>query len=733
MEKNTQNEQLSPYFGKMSMWAYSIGTSIGWGSLVVTCNTYLVQAGVMGTVLGLAVGMLVIFIITQNLQYMICRSQNAGGIYKFAQTVCGYDFGFLAAWFLLLTYISILWANMTSVPLFVRYFMGDIFRFGFHYHIFGYEVYFGEALLSMAAILLTGLLCANLRKSINGVMILSAFAFVAGFIFCTVWALMHHSRGNFSFEPFFLSDSSTITQTARIAVISPWAFIGFENISHFSEEYSFKVKRVRGILYSSVILSTLIYALVTLLSVTAYPPEYGSWIEYIKDMGNLTGFKAVPAFYAINHYLGNIGVAVLMLALFGAILTSLIGNTMALSRLFYSAGRDGAASVRLTKKNKKGNPFTAVYAVVFLSVLIPFIGRTAIGWIVDITNLGAIIIYGITSFAVYKDARQNSIRTEQVTGLAGLILMLSFALTLLLPHLFSFGSMASESYILFDLWAILGLVYFRRLVAKDKERKYGHSFFVWFLLLLFILFASMMWVSEATQKFTGKIMEEIHTYYQSAQSLSDAAAYLAEQSHRIHSINALFTVASFGVFIIFSLIIVGNFRIMKRREDEHFSRLRIAEKRAVTDQLTGIKNRHSYHLKELELNEKIENNEIEPFAVLICDINNLKLINDEKGHFWGDQCIRRSCKIICDVFLNSSVFRIGGDEFAVILEGEDYEKRYELLGILNSRTVCDEDNSDASFAVGISEFIKDNDSSVLDVFTRADKMMYKRKTEMKSN
>lgn len=102
------DERLAPSFSKMSIWAYSIGTAIGWGSLVVTCNTYLAQAGIMGTVLGLILGMLVTFVITHNLQYMICKNQDVGGIYAFPQKACGYDFGFLAAWFLLLTYMSVL-------------------------------------------------------------------------------------------------------------------------------------------------------------------------------------------------------------------------------------------------------------------------------------------------------------------------------------------------------------------------------------------------------------------------------------------------------------------------------------------------------------------------------------------------------------------------------------------------------------------------------------------------
>ena len=200
-----------------------------------------------------------------------------------------------------------------------------------------------------------------------------AVVFVAGFTFCTIFALISHANGSFSFEPLFVPDSNQLMQVTRIAVISPWAFIGFENIAHFSEEYSFKVVKIKKILLISVIMSTVLYILVTLLSVTAYPPEYSSWLEYINDMGNLSGFKAVPAFYAINHYLGSTGVTVLMLALLGAIITSLIGNTMALSRLLYAAGKERSAPSKLAVCRKNGNPAFAVYVIVAVSSLIPFL------------------------------------------------------------------------------------------------------------------------------------------------------------------------------------------------------------------------------------------------------------------------------------------------------------------------------------------------------------------------
>lgn len=732
---DTTHARLAPGFGALSTWAFSIGTSIGWGSLVVTCGTYLAKAGILGTVFGLILGMLVILVVTHNLRFMITQSGDAGGIYTYIRKVCGYDHGFLSAWFLLLTYISILWANITSVPLFARFFLGDIFRFGFHYKIFGYDVYFGEALLSMITISIVGVFCALCRKSVHIVMIISSLAFVAGFAICTILALIYHGQSPFSYDPLFLPDSSSVAQVTTIAVISPWAFIGFENIAHFSEEYTFPVKKIRTILLSSVIMSTALYICVTLLSVTAYPPEYSNWFEYIGDMRNLSGFKAVPAFYAIDHYLGTTGVVILMIALTGAILTSLIGNLMALSRLLFAGGRDGSAPAFLSGINGVGNPSNAVGLVVVISLVIPFLGRTAIGWIVDVTTLGATLIYAFVSYAVFRDAKKKNLSVEKTTGLAGMILMLMFVLMLLLPNLLSFSAMESASYMLFDLWALIGLIYFKGLVTKDKDRRYGRSVLVWVILLLFVLFASMMWVTKETQSMTDETMNNIRTYYSDTagqkRSVDKDTAYLSGQAENLHNANALFTVASFVFFIVSAMIIMGNYRILRKREEETSLQLGIAETRAATDPLTGTKNRHAYSLKELEMNDRIASGELTEFAVVVCDVNNLKLVNDREGHKKGDECIFENCRMICRVFAHSPVYRIGGDEFVVILENSDYDNRNELMVLINEESEELKKKTGTSLAVGISEFCRGEDEGFLEVFTRSDGLMYKRKKEMK--
>lgn len=67
-------------FTTLGIWAFSVGTSIGWGSFIVTCNTYLQISGILGTVFGMLLGMAVILVITWNLQYMIRKAPDAGGI-----------------------------------------------------------------------------------------------------------------------------------------------------------------------------------------------------------------------------------------------------------------------------------------------------------------------------------------------------------------------------------------------------------------------------------------------------------------------------------------------------------------------------------------------------------------------------------------------------------------------------------------------------------------------------
>ena len=134
----------------------------------------------------------------------------------------------------------------------------------------------------------------------------------------------------------------------------------------------------------------------------------------------------------------------------------------------------------------------------------------------------------------------------------------------------------------------------------------------------------------------------------------------------------------------------------------------------------------------MELDEKITNDEITDFAIVICDINGLKNVNDTKGHNAGDEFIKSGCKDICDVFEHSPVFRIGGDEFAVIVKDRDFADRERLMEEFLKIQEQHRRTGLVTIACGISEFDKDKDIRVQDVFERADSLMYHNKKEFKS-
>ncbi len=153
--------------------------------------------------------------------------------------------------------------------------------------------------------------------------------------------------------------------------------------------------------------------------------------------------------------------------------------------------------------------------------------------------------------------------------------------------------------------------------------------------------------------------------------------------------------------------------------------LTAARRMAAVDSLTGVKNKHAYTWWEEKINAQIEKGSQEPFAVTVCDIDNLKTVNDLFGHREGDACIKNACARICNVFSHSPVFRIGGDEFVVILSGEDYYVRKKLMDQINA---VPNDRSKVrigeTISAGMAEYSQDRHTSLQSVFEEADKAMY---------
>lgn len=177
------------------------------------------------------------------------------------------------------------------------------------------------------------------------------------------------------------------------------------------------------------------------------------------------------------------------------------------------------------------------------------------------------------------------------------------------------------------------------------------------------------------------------------------------------------------------IVAVANVDAAKRREIEFRKALGSAMDLANRDALTGVKSKHAYVQTEMETDAMIGANICPPFAVVVCDVNGLKHVNDTLGHSAGDAYIRSACSIICGIFLHSPVFRIGGDEFVILLRDADYENRDSLMRSLILRQEANRRKGLVTVACGISCYDSTKDMRMQDVFERADDAMYKNKKQ----
>lgn len=179
------------------------------------------------------------------------------------------------------------------------------------------------------------------------------------------------------------------------------------------------------------------------------------------------------------------------------------------------------------------------------------------------------------------------------------------------------------------------------------------------------------------------------------------------------------------------LLAERNAEIMKQHAT-HMTEL------ANQDSLTGIRNKTAYDRTIRKMEYELDMGNLINFGIAMIDLNNLKVINDTYGHEEGNYAIKKLCEIVCSVFSHSPVFRIGGDEFVVILKGSDYAIVYSLIANFKHELFMLEKDENlkpwekVSAAIGFADYDNKIDANVVSVFKRADQKMYENKKEMKS-
>ncbi len=261
-------------------------------------------------------------------------------------------------------------------------------------------------------------------------------------------------------------------------------------------------------------------------------------------------------------------------------------------------------------------------------------------------------------------------------------------------------------------------------------------------LLLFLLLAAVVMTVIAVIVINKIIIKPI-------KKLSDSAyAYYSDESSIIREKFSSLHVQSHDEI----RTLTDSMKKMENELNEHIAKLYSANNElllskdetlrmrelATKDALTGIRNKTAYDYELTKLDAKIESGDAK-FGIAMIDLNFLKQTNDHLGHEYGDAALKKLSGVICSVFVHSPVFRIGGDEFTVILENNDYDKIDTLAEEFRAKIERIYTNDKLkpweriSAAIGYSLFDPKTDDDVGDVFRRADADMYEHKRYMKAN
>ena len=302
-----------------------------------------------------------------------------------------------------------------------------------------------------------------------------------------------------------------------------------------------------------------------------------------------------------------------------------------------------------------------------------------------------------------------------------------------------FASILKYTGLIFIICQTLGLIlnFFYPIVFWFDSEGVYHAASVRLLNLLvqFLLFLSVsIYTMFYTSSVQGTIRKRCRTIWTSSLTL---AFFVAVQTFfplmPFYSIGFMLATSLIHAFVQEAESAARREQLEKLLQVEEIQEAELGSARlmAYTDPLTGVKNKNAY-IEDIDgIERRREDGVLKDFAIIVFDVNGLKIINDTKGHDAGDRFIKSACKIICQNFKHSPIYRIGGDEFVAFLLKEDFAKRNELLENFTRQIEKNKADGKVIIASGLAEFDPKLDDNYLRLFERADQKMYENKKQLK--
>lgn len=334
----------------------------------------------------------------------------------------------------------------------------------------------------------------------------------------------------------------------------------------------------------------------------------------------------------------------------------------------------------------------------------------------------------------------NNLKIAFAINIVMLFVVLAF-------FIFNFNSLGSNNirYVYLGSFAVLFALVFFKIIIIDKFQKFKsiYAFFVTDLCFVLILIIETIFHTTTAAVFLpvyfalfNMILISSLVNMISIGILNYAISTILiiifkERSLVIFDTVNILTSFFVGVFVGYFVLharteAINSYNLLKKNSESELTKALVA---ANTDSLTGVNSRSAYERDEAKLDDLLKKDEINKFGVVVIDINDLKNTNDNKGHDEGDKLIINVADILKSIFRPENVYRIGGDEFVILLYNNECDNSNALMNKIKKHLESRKDG--VSFATGISLYNSKKDKCVDDVFIRADIAMYERKKMMK--
>ena len=450
--RQEQREELEKTLNPIEVLALALGAIVGWGCFILPAIRFLPDAGPLGTVIAFFVGAFFQCIVAMSYSFLIKPYPVAGGAFAYAYAGFGTTGAFICGWSLVLSYICVIAANAMALVLLTRYLMPGVFDTGFLYSIAGWNINSGELAFVSFVLLMFGWMNYRGMNAASIIQVILAIALTAGIVVLAGGTFFSESAALSNFEPLFAEDKSAFSCVLIILALTPWLYVGFDTIPQTAEEFRFSPAKARDLMLLSIICGAILYTLVT-LCVAGYIP-YKELLS--QNHAWATGWIADQVF-------GRFGGVALTIPVLAGILTGMNGFFMATTRLLFSMGRSKFLPGFFAAVHPRYNtPYKSVIFTLALCLIVPWFGRAALGWIVDMSAIGTAIAYFFTCVTALKYLNANTYLPEAGWGRPFCVIgaLTSVICFILLIYPDSPAAISVPSWLTLFVWTGLGVAFY---------------------------------------------------------------------------------------------------------------------------------------------------------------------------------------------------------------------------------------------------------------------------------